>query len=40
MGGELDLMHMWEQMGLVARIVAFVLVFMSMMSFGIAIERF
>jgi biopolymer transport protein ExbB/biopolymer transport protein TolQ len=39
-GGELDLMHMWEQMGLVARIVAFILVFMSMWSFGVAIERY
>jgi biopolymer transport protein ExbB/biopolymer transport protein TolQ len=39
-GQELDLMHMWEQMGLVARIVAFVLVFMSMWSFGVAIERY
>ena len=39
-GGELDLWHMWEQMGLVARIVAFILVFMSMWSFGVAIERY
>ena len=38
--GELDLMHMWGQMGLVAKIVAFVLVFMSMWSFGVAIERY
>ena len=38
--GELDLMHMWGQMGFVARLVAFVLVFMSMWSFGVAIERY
>ena len=38
--GELDLMHMWEQMGWVAKIVAFVLVFMSMWSFGVSIERY
>ena len=40
MGGELDLMRMWEQMGIVAKIVAFVLVFMSMWSFGVSIERY
>jgi biopolymer transport protein ExbB/biopolymer transport protein TolQ len=33
-------MHMLAQMGLVARCVAVVLVFMSMWSFGVAIERF
>jgi biopolymer transport protein ExbB/biopolymer transport protein TolQ len=38
--GELDLMHMWEQMGWVAKAVAFILVFMSMWSFGVAIERY
>jgi len=38
--GGLDLMHMWTQMGPVAKAVAFVLVFMSMWSFGVAIERF
>src|SRR5678815_1268169 len=36
----MDLMHMWSQMGPVAKGVAFVLVFMSMWSFGVAIERF
>lgn len=36
----MDLMHMWAQMGMVAKAVAFVLVFMSMWSFGVAIERF
>src|SRR6188508_692502 len=30
---------MWNQMGYVAKAVAFVLVFMSMWSFGVAIER-
>jgi biopolymer transport protein ExbB/biopolymer transport protein TolQ len=40
MDGGLNLIHMWEQMGLVARIVAFVLVFMSMWSFGVSIERY
>jgi len=38
--GELDLMHMWGQMGFVAKLVAFVLVFMSMWSFGVSIERY
>jgi biopolymer transport protein ExbB/biopolymer transport protein TolQ len=33
-------MHMWEQMGWVAKVVAFVLVFMSMWSFGVSIERY
>jgi biopolymer transport protein ExbB/biopolymer transport protein TolQ len=40
MGGELDLLRMWGTMGYVAKIVAFVLVFMSMWSFGVAIERY
>ena len=35
----MDLMGMWQQMGLVAKAVAFVLFFMSMWSFGVAIER-
>ena len=30
---------MWQSMGLVAKVVAFVLFFMSMWSFGVAIER-
>jgi len=38
--GGMDLMHMWEQMGFVAKAVAFILVFMSMWSFGVAIERY
>jgi biopolymer transport protein ExbB len=37
--GGMNLIDMWNQMGLVARIVAFILVFMSMWSFGVAIER-
>src|SRR5690348_8557789 len=36
----MDLMHMWATMNIVAKMVAFVLVFMSMWSFGVAIERF
>ncbi len=36
----MDLMHMWAQMGPVAKGVAVVLVFMSMWSFGVAIERY
>jgi biopolymer transport protein ExbB/TolQ len=40
MNGELDLMHIISQMGLVARIVAIILVIMSMWSFGVSIERF
>jgi biopolymer transport protein ExbB/TolQ len=34
-----DLLHLWQQMGYVAKAVAFVLFFMSMWSFGVAIER-
>ena len=40
MAGEMDLMHMWEQMGFIAKAVAFTLGFMSMWSFGVAIERY
>ena len=35
----MDLIKMWGDMGLVARLIAFVLVIMSMISFGVAIER-
>ena len=35
----MDLVAMWQQMGMVAKAVAFVLFFMSMWSFGVAIER-
>jgi biopolymer transport protein ExbB/biopolymer transport protein TolQ len=38
--GDMDLMHMWDQMGWIAKAVAFILVFMSMWSFGVAIERY
>src|SRR6476661_4608636 len=38
--GGMDIMHMWTTMSPVAKGVAFVLVFMSMWSFGVAIERF
>lgn len=37
--GGLNLIDMWNQMGWVAKGVAFVLFFMSMWSFGVAIER-
>ena len=35
----MDLMHMWEQMGWVAKAIGVILVLMSMISFGVAIER-
>jgi biopolymer transport protein ExbB/biopolymer transport protein TolQ len=35
----MDLMHMWAQMGLVAKGIGVILVIMSMISFGVAIER-
>jgi biopolymer transport protein ExbB/biopolymer transport protein TolQ len=38
--GGLNLIEMWSVMGPVAKFVAFVLVFMSMWSFGVGIERF
>ena len=37
--GGLDFVEMWNQMTWVAKAVAFVLFFMSMWSFGVAIER-
>jgi biopolymer transport protein ExbB len=37
--GELDLVHMWNEMGWVAKAIAVILVIMSMISFGVAIER-
>ena len=40
MHGELDLIRMWGTMGMVAKVVAFILVFMSMWSFGVSIERY
>jgi biopolymer transport protein ExbB/TolQ len=38
--GGLNLIEMWGDMGTIARLVAFVLVIMSMWSFGVAIERY
>ena len=35
----MDLIEMWHQMGWIAKAVAFILFFMSMWSFGVAIER-
>ena len=35
----MDLIKMWGDMGMVARAIAFILVIMSMISFGVAIER-
>src|SRR5436853_764494 len=40
MDGGLNLIEVWNQRTWVAKAVAFVLVFMSMWSFGVAIERF
>jgi biopolymer transport protein ExbB/TolQ len=39
-GGGLNLIELWGNMGGIARGVAFVLVIMSMWSFGVAIERY
>ena len=35
----MDLMHMWNQMGWVAKAIGVILIIMSMISFGVAIER-
>jgi biopolymer transport protein ExbB/biopolymer transport protein TolQ len=35
----MDLMHMWDQMGWVAKGIGVILIIMSMISFGVAIER-
>jgi len=37
--GGMDLMQMWTDMGWVAKSIAIILVIMSMISFGVAIER-
>jgi biopolymer transport protein ExbB len=37
--GSLDLIEMWNQMGFVAKAVAWILFFMSMWSIGVAVER-
>jgi biopolymer transport protein ExbB/biopolymer transport protein TolQ len=39
-GGGLNLIELWSNMGNVARVVAFILVAMSMLSVGVAIERY
>jgi len=40
MEGGMDLIGMWNQMGWVAKAIAVILIFMSMWSFGVAIERY
>jgi len=40
MGGEMSLLSMWESMGVTTKALAFVLVFMSMWSVGVSIERY
>ena len=39
MEGGMNLVEMWGQMGYIAKGIAVILVFMSMWSFGVAIER-
>jgi biopolymer transport protein ExbB/TolQ len=39
MEGGMDLIHMWNQMGWVAKAIGVILIIMSMWSFGVAIER-
>ena len=36
---QLDLLHMWNEMGYIAKAIGVILIFMSMISFGVAIER-
>ena len=36
---QLDLLHMWNQMGYIAKAIGVILIIMSMISFGVAIER-
>jgi biopolymer transport protein ExbB len=38
--GGMDLLQMWESMGTVTKALAFVLIFMSMWSVGVSIERY
>jgi biopolymer transport protein ExbB len=40
MAGEMDLLSMWESMGTTTKALAFVLIFMSMWSVGVSIERY
>ena len=37
--GDLNLIHMWQQMGFVAKLVAYILFFMSFWSVGVFVER-
>ena len=37
--GDLNLIHMWQQMGFVAKAVAYILFFMSFWSVGVFVER-
>jgi biopolymer transport protein ExbB/TolQ len=39
-GGGINLLHLWNEMGWPVRSLAFILLFMSMWSFGVGIERF
>ena len=39
MEGGMNLIEMWQQMGMVAKAIGVILMFMSMWSFGVAIER-
>jgi biopolymer transport protein ExbB/biopolymer transport protein TolQ len=39
MEGGMNLLEMWNQMGYVAKAIGVILIFMSMWSFGVAIER-
>jgi biopolymer transport protein ExbB/biopolymer transport protein TolQ len=39
MEGGMNLIEMWQQMGMVAKAIGVILIFMSMWSFGVAIER-
>ena len=36
----MDLMQMWSEMSWFVKVLAFILIFMSMWSFGVSIERF
>ncbi len=36
---QMDLLHMWNQMGIIVKSISFILIIMSMISFGVAIER-
>ncbi len=38
--GGMNLVEMWNQMGWVAKLIGVILIFMSMWSFGVAIERY